>query len=83
MGARRRKRPEPVRILWAVIAGLSALLGVAGLTDFVPKDVVFWLGVALAVLTAVAGESVRNRVTPVSDPRNAAGTPLTPGERIH
>lgn len=77
-----RKRPEPVRILYAVIAALSALLGVAGLTDFLPTQVVFWLGVALAVLTAVAGEIVRNRVTPIADPHARDGAPLVPAPNL-
>ena len=73
---------EPVRILYAVTAGLSALLGVAGLGEFLPERVIFYLGVALAVLTAVGGEVVRNRVTPLSDPRDAANRPLVPGSRL-
>lgn len=76
-------KAEPVRILYAVTAALSALLGVAGLGDFLPERVIFWLGVALAVLTAAGGEIVRNRVTPVADPHDAQGRPLVPIRSYH
>lgn len=69
---------NPVLIYSAVIAALSAFLGVAGLTDRVPENVVFWLGVALAVLTAAGGVVVRGQVTPLADPTAKDGRPLVP-----
>lgn len=69
---------EPVRILWVVVVALGAVLGVGGVADYIPDRVLFWLGVLFAVLTAVVGEMVRSRVTPLADPRDNQGRPLAP-----
>lgn len=69
---------EPVRVLWIVVVALGAVLGVGGIADYIPDRVLFWLGLAFAVLTAVLGEWTRSKVTPLADPRDDAGTPLEP-----
>lgn len=69
---------QPVVIYGAVVAALTAFLSVAGLTDRVSDDVVFWLGVALAVITAVGGVVVRGQVTPLADPTAKDGRRLVP-----
>lgn len=69
---------QPVLIYGAVVAALTTFLSVAGLTDRVPENVVFWLGVALAVLTAAGGVIVRGQVTPLVEPTTKDGRPLVP-----
>lgn len=72
-------RPRPVLIFGAVIAGLSVLSESADALDVLPGAVLPWVRLALAVATAVGGALyVQTRVTPVSDPRTADGTPLIP-----
>lgn len=67
---------EPVRILWMLIAVLTAVLGIGGLADRIPEDFVFWGNVALVALVAVGGELARQQVTPLVDPKDDRNRPL-------
>lgn len=56
---------EPVRVYYAVMAGLQALLATSAVTDVLSiKAVGIALGVSAAVQVAV-GEFLRSKVTPV------------------
>lgn len=56
---------EPVRVYYAVMAGLQALLATTAVTDLLSvRTVGIILGVSAAVQVAV-GEFVRSKVSPV------------------
>lgn len=74
------KRPRPVLILFAISAGIAAIIGTAGATEVLPKQVVAWLIILNAVLTAVGGALVQDLVTPLSSPISADGVPLVPAD---
>ncbi|HEU4541757.1 MAG TPA: hypothetical protein VFR23_11585 [Jiangellaceae bacterium] len=74
------KRPRPVLILFAVSAGIAAIVGTAGATDVLPKQLISWLIIADAVLTAVGGVLVQDLVTPLSAPVSSDGVPLVPAD---
>ena len=71
-------RPRPVLIYAAVMAGLSAVTGYAGLDQLIPSQAVAWLALVTVVTGAVGGVLVQGRVTPVADPRAVDGRPLVP-----
>lgn len=84
-------RPEPVRNAAAAAASLTTVVGliltVLVVTHVLTPDDSAILGPALAtatptvvgaVATVAAGLRARLQVTPLADPRNAAGDPLTP-----
>lgn len=72
-------RPRPVRILYGVAAGFG-VLG-SGLPALTPERY-DWIGPAvgltgLAILAGLA-KVTEDKVTPLSDPRDAAGRALVP-----
>lgn len=69
---------RPVVVYSAIVAGLTALLGAAGLSDLLPKSVIAWLNLALVVLVAVGGVLTSSATTSLSDPRDARGRTLVP-----
>jgi hypothetical protein len=69
-------RPRPVLIYAAVMAGLTALTGYAGLDQLVPAAAVSWLALLTVVAGAIGGVLVQGQVTPVSDPRDRYGRRL-------
>lgn len=69
-------RPRPVLIYAAVMAGLTALTGYAGLDQLIPSQAVAWLALATVVVGAVGGALVQGQVTPLADPRAKDGGPL-------
>lgn len=71
-------RPRPVVLYGAFTAALGAFLGFAGLTDLMPKTVIAWVALVGAVVTAAGAVLVQNTVTPLADPQDARGVPLTP-----
>jgi hypothetical protein len=76
-------RPRPVLIYGAVIAALETLLGIADLGDMLPEKVIDWLRIVVVVLVAIGGAfGVQSRVTPLSAPQDASGTPLVPEDSI-
>lgn len=72
------RRPRPVLLLAALIAGLNAAAGAGVLADVLPARAVGYVLLASIVLTAVGGVLVQGAVTPLADPRNAAGQQLLP-----
>lgn len=74
-------RPRPVLVLSAVMAGLAAFLGFAGLSDLMPKVVIAYVSLGTAVLGAVGGVLVQGVVTPLTSPRDKSGTRLVPVTR--
>lgn len=72
---------EPVRWMTWILVILSALAGTTALTDVLPIKVLGAGTVAIAVLTAILGAITRDKVTPLAQPRDAAGVPLVPVRR--
>lgn len=73
------KRPRPVLVFGAVIAGLSVLSESADALDLLPGPVLPWVRLTLAVATAAGGALwAQARVTPVKDPVGDDGRPLIP-----
>lgn len=78
----RRKRPRPVVIFGAALAGLGALTTAADVTNVLPEGVLTWARLVFIVGGAVFGSLyVQKQVTPLSDPRDAAGRRLVPQTR--
>jgi hypothetical protein len=71
-------RPRPVVWYTAFVAGVSAFLGFAGLTDLMPKNVIAWVALVAAIVTAVGGSIVQSQVTPLSSPMDNDGNRLEP-----
>lgn len=73
-------RPEPVLTAASLSAVVSAVLLAFGikLTDDLNDAIDTLLVVVAALVPLVTGWLARNRVTPLDDPRDANGTPLTP-----
>ena len=68
---------EPVRLyLYGLLAPLVALLVVYGIVDETTAPL--WLAFGTAVLGVTVTEAARRRVTPVANPRDDLGRPLTP-----
>ncbi len=74
------RRPRPVLIVTMALAALGAVTGFAGLADLLPALAVKWLMLVNAVAIAVSGVYLQSVVTPLSDPKDADGNPLTPDE---
>ncbi|SCL43140.1 hypothetical protein GA0074692_6781 [Micromonospora pallida] len=70
------RRPRPVIIYAATMAGLTTLTGYAGLDQLIPAQAVAWLALATLVVGAVGGVLVQSQVTPVADPRDQYGRRL-------
>ncbi len=74
---------EPVRWLYAVLAGVIAMIGsltAAGILNRGTTAVLAALGVGLSV---ALGELTQRKTTALSDPRAADGTPLVPAADEH
>ena len=69
---------EPVLVVMSVLAGMQALIGAAGFAEAVPRQAALWMILATAAVQAGVQFYVRGQVTPVADPRDADGRPLTP-----
>lgn len=67
---------EPVKIMTVLVGLLVALEGVQEFVDLLPERVNGWILIAIAILTAVLGKTVRDRVTPLARPRDEDGRPL-------
>lgn len=63
-------------VLTAVGAVLAALIGTAGMSDIIPKQVMAYLILGNAVLAAVLGAVAQSKVTPLSSPRDEDGERL-------
>lgn len=75
----KRSRPRPVLIYGCVMAGLSALITYADITNLVREDVLNWIRLFTTILGAVGGAVwAQSRVTPLSDPRDDQGRELAP-----
>ena len=76
-------RPEPVAVINAVIAAIEAGIALAAGFNLFGID---WdaqkLALVMALVVALGAVAktllVRNQVTPISDPKSAAGVPLVP-----
>jgi hypothetical protein len=71
-------RPRPVLLLAALIAGINALALAGDAADIVPSNVFRWIVLASIVIAPIGAVLVQGVVTPLSNPRNAAGQPLVP-----
>jgi len=68
---------EPVRVyLYTLLAPLVAILAGYGLLD--NQKVALWIALGTAVLGVPAVEVARREVTPLVDPKDILGRPLTP-----
>lgn len=68
---------EPVRLyLYGLLAPVVAVLVAYGVVDDVTAPL--WIALGTAVLGVAATEAARRHVTPVADPRDDQGRPLTP-----
>lgn len=86
------KRPQPVAIAQSISAAIPTVVGLlvaVGVLDLTPDSagsvstagqqiVAGVLTVVSLVVTVVATLRARAQVTPVADPRDADGVPLTP-----
>lgn len=70
------RRPRPVLIYAATMAGLTTLTGYAGLDQLIPSSAVAWLALVTVVVGSVGGVLVQGQVTPVADPRDQYGRQL-------
>jgi hypothetical protein len=70
-------RTKPVAVLTAVYSALIVLLGTAAVTDLLPTKVLAAVTIVVAILGALLGGNVYSRVTPLADPRDDRGRPLT------
>lgn len=71
-------RPRPVLIAFSVMAGLDVLTGGSALADVIGKDTAGLIVLCLAAAKVGLGFYVQGEVTPLADPRNAAGEALRP-----
>lgn len=69
---------EPVKWMTAILAVLTAAEGVQQFVDLVPEKDNGYILIAIAILTAVLGKQVRDRVTPLAAPRDDSARPLVP-----
>jgi hypothetical protein len=72
------RRPRPVLIYAAIVAGLQAFLGVAGLTDLMPSRTVAIVSLVSVVVSAMGAALLQGVVTPLSAPQDGRGRPLLP-----
>jgi hypothetical protein len=71
-------RFEPVRYASGLLAVLLAVETVNEAAGLLPDAVTPWLVGAVAVLSLLLGKTVRDRVTALAAPRDAAGNRLVP-----
>jgi len=69
---------EPVKIMTVTLGILVALSGIDQFMAWLPDRVAGGVLLAIAVLTAVLGKTVRDKVTPVASPHSNDGRPLVP-----
>jgi hypothetical protein len=69
---------KPVAWMAGVLAVIDAVLAINEGAHLLPEGWTKWLLLVSAVLTAVLGRLVYNRVTPLADPKAANGLPLVP-----
>lgn len=68
---------EPVRVyLYSILGPLVTVLAGYGLLD--GQQAVLWIALAAAVLGVPAVEVARREVTPLVNPKDVLGRPLTP-----
>lgn len=67
---------EPVKWATVLLGILIALSSVQMFFDWLPDRVQAGILLAIAILTAVLGKTVRDRVTPLARPRDEDGRPL-------
>ena len=71
-------RPRPVLVYGIILAVLSVISESADAANLLPGRVFPWIRLALAVATAIGGALwAQSKVTPLSDPRDKDGRPLT------
>lgn len=73
-----RRRPRPVLLFAATIAGLNAFTGAGALLDVIPDVAVTYVALVSAVVAAVGGVLVQGIVTPLSAPQDGRGRDLVP-----
>lgn len=71
-------RPRPVVWHGMFMAMSAAFLGFSGLADLMPKTVIAWIMLVVAVVGAGWTVYVQGEVTPLSDPRDNEGRKLEP-----
>lgn len=69
---------KPVVWMVGLLATIDAVLAANEAFHLLPDDATKWLLFASAILTAILGRMVYNRVTPLADPKAANGLPLVP-----
>lgn len=69
---------EPVKWMTVILAVLTAAEGAQQFVDLLPEKVNGYILIAIAILTAVLGVSVHNRVTSLADPKDNDGNQLVP-----
>jgi hypothetical protein len=72
----KRRRPQPVLWLVAMIAGLNALVISGDALNVLPTEAVRWLVLINIFVTVVGGVLVRGVVTPLAAPQDSMGRPL-------
>jgi hypothetical protein len=66
----------PVAWMTIALTFLTSADAVAIWTHLLTRDQATWVGLALALLTAVLGKATHAKVTPIADPRAVDGTAL-------
>jgi hypothetical protein len=69
---------EPVRWMTAILSVLVAAEGVQEFVDLIPSKANGYVLIAIAVLAAVLGKTVRAKVTALAAPRDNDGNRLVP-----
>lgn len=72
------RRPRPVLLLVALIAGLNAFTAAGDLLNILPAVAVTYVALISIVVAAVGGVLVQGAVTPLSAPQDARGQDLVP-----
>jgi hypothetical protein len=69
-------------VLWygSLLALLTTVATFGGVDDHIPSEVLFWIRLGTAVAAAAGAVWVRSQVTPLAEPKNAAGYPLVKAE---
>jgi hypothetical protein len=71
-------RPRPVLLSLSVLAALDAITGAAGFAERIPAGAAWWIITGLAAVHVGLAVYLQRVVTPLADPRDARGVPLTP-----
>jgi hypothetical protein len=69
-------RPRPILLAQSILAAVGLIVGSAGFAERVPADAAWWVVTGLAAVNLGLGFYLQSRTTPLSDPRDASGTPL-------